>query len=307
MTQIRPTHAVVTEHVSTLLPLKKNDVSRIYHVPRHPRYDPTRSPVDKIILSVTPTSGVYEEIGHLKAPASQSSVDGAPPARKPPRVVCFLHRPFTLDRRRVRKGTLILASHTAFDEVLTVGWNTLFAAGLGMDLPQSICIQGYKGDPERKIGIVGRVSQQQVDLLRHIQQEFGPTEHFERSACNEIQVVAIMNAFRSEEVDRVLNVAQQQLCLSPERGGAEILYLTGQPRESGLAAAKVHGMAVACVGHRAAEEWGIRCLAASLRSAFPKVEVKEIYEEEEMAPQKHEKEQGTEAVTNNTTSTKHQQ
>ncbi|KAF2109216.1 hypothetical protein BDV96DRAFT_503211 [Lophiotrema nucula] len=306
MTQKRPTHAAVTGHVSTLLPPKTNDVSRIYHVPRHPHYDPIRSLADKIILSVTPTSGVYKEIGYLEAHEPQSVINGAPSARSPPRVACFLHRPFTLDRRRVRKGTLVLSSHTSFDEVLTVGWNTAFAAGLGMNVAESICIQGYKGDSERKIGIVGRVSMQQTALLRHIQQEFGTIEYIKESVSEDLRVVAIMNAFRAEEVERVFEAAQQQGWISPERGGIDMLYLTGQPRESGLAAATALGIAVACVGHRAAEEWGIRYMAASLRSAFPRVEVKEIYEEEEVSLQRRRKEPGTAPVTNNTTDPNYQ-
>jgi putative NIF3 family GTP cyclohydrolase 1 type 2 len=60
-----------------------------------------------------------------------------------------------------------------------------------------------------------------------------------------------------------------------------VLYLTGQPRESGMLAATALGLTVACVGHRTTEEWGIRFMAAVLRTAFPDVSVEEVYEEEE--------------------------
>lgn len=69
-----------------------------------------------------------------------------------------------------------------------------------------------------------------------------------------------------------------------------MLYLTGQPREAGMAVAKEHGLQVVCVGHRAAEEWGIRYLARRLRADFPGVDVEEVYEEEEPRVKKAPKE-----------------
>jgi hypothetical protein len=48
-----------------------------------------------------------------------------------------------------------------------------------------------------------------------------------------------------------------------------------------MEAAKALGMTVACVGHRPAEDWGIRYLAARLRTSFPNVSIEEVYEAEE--------------------------
>jgi putative NIF3 family GTP cyclohydrolase 1 type 2 len=92
-----------------------------------------------------------------------------------------------------------------------------------------------------------------------------------------------MNAFTPAEVERVLDLAAQKGWIEAKEqgGGRHVLYLTGQPRESGMAVAKQYGLQVACVGHRAAEDWGIRYMARRLREHFPGVDVKEVYEEEE--------------------------
>lgn len=280
----KPSHAAVTRFVASILPPKDNDAPRLYHVPRNPRYDPETAVVEQIVLSVTPTPGVYAHIGF--APEDTSSDASAlrlPRHTRPPRTLCFLHRPFTLDRRSVRRGTLVLSSHTSFDEVLTVGWNTALAGRLGMDIHDSACVQGYKGDPERKIGIVGHVSMQRDTLLSRLRDEFGEAELAHDGLSDQLHAVAIMNAFAEDEVQRVLELALQRgwAAAGEDASGKHVLYLTGQPRVAGLEAARALGMTVACVGHRPAEDWGIRYLAAQLRVAFPGIVVQEMYEEEE--------------------------
>jgi putative NIF3 family GTP cyclohydrolase 1 type 2 len=275
----KPTHTAVIRFIATLLPIKENDVPRLYHVPRNPRYDPDTALVDQIVLSVTPTPGVYSLIGHTPGDAYSDHPSIRP---RPPRTLCFLHRPFTLDRRSVRRGTLVLSSHTSFDEVLTVGWNTALAERLQMNVEDSICVQGYKGDPERRIGIVGQVLMVRDMLLRRIRDEFGEAELAYDGLSDEIRAVAIMNAFNEEEVHRVLEIALQRgwAAAEDEAPGKCVLYLTGQARVGGLEAAKALGMTVVCVGHRPAEDWGVRYLAAQLRSTFPGVHVEDVYEEE---------------------------
>ncbi|KAF2823539.1 hypothetical protein CC86DRAFT_69248 [Ophiobolus disseminans] len=278
----KPTHVTVTRFIASILPLKENDVPRLYHAPRSPRYDPETAMIDQIVLSVTPTPGVYSHIAHLADEAWVDRVDTALRARQP-RTLCFLHRPFNLDRRSVRRGTLVLSSHTSFDELLTVGWNIALAERLAMNVNDSVCVQGYKGDPERRIGIVGRVSMSRDLLLSHIKQEFGEAELAHEGLSDEIHAVAIMNAFHEDEVQRVLEMALTHgwAAAEDDAPGKHVLYLTGQARVGGLEAAKALGMTVACVGHRPAEDWGIRHLAAQLRTTFPAVHVEEIYEEEE--------------------------
>ncbi|KAF1958967.1 hypothetical protein CC80DRAFT_533913 [Byssothecium circinans] len=275
--QKRPTHSAVSQFIATVLPPKTNDVQFLYHTPRNPRYNPDTARVDEIVHGVTPTSGVYDHIAFDPLGAQSSATRAVLP--RPPCTICFLHRPFNLERRRVRKGTLVLATHTSFDENLTVGWNIALAERLGMKSEESICVQGYKGDPERKIGIIGKVNVLCELLQRRIKIEFGGVEYFQPGSSDQIQVVAIMNAFNADEVYRVLEMAQQKGWItSGEKAGRHVMYLTGQPRDSGLRTAEEHGVAVACVGHVAAEEWGIRYLAGRLQAAFPGLAVKEVTE-----------------------------
>lgn len=294
LTMSRPkkaTHAAVSRFIDSILPSSDKDVPRLYHTPRNPRYDPETAIVERVVISVTPTPGVYSLIGSLHGEilkdfkASPSQVQS-----RPPRTLCFLHRPFNLDRRNVRKGILVLSSHTSFDEVLTVGWNPILAARLGIDLVEALCVQGYKGDSERKIGIIGRVSAPRERLLQQVHDEFGGTELAHAGLSDEIHVVAIMNAFNDDEVRRVLEMTQERGWMLADDAGRHMLYITGQPRANGLEAAKALGLSVACVGHRQAEDWGIRYIAAQLRTAFPSVHVKEVYEEEVFVvrPRKHE-------------------
>jgi putative NIF3 family GTP cyclohydrolase 1 type 2 len=279
----KPTHSAVTRFIATYLPLKENDVQRLYHVPRHPRYDADTAVVDQIVLSVTPTPGVYSLIGYTPNDAGPDpSVPSLLTRPRPARTLCFLHRPFMLDRRNVRRGTLVLSSHTSFDEILTVGWNRALAERLQINVEDSVCVEGYKGDPERRIGIVGQVSIFRDMLLHRIKEEFGEAELAHDGLTDEIRAVAIMNAFHEDEVHRVLEIALQHgwAAADDEAPGKHILYLTGQARVGGLQAAKALGMTVACVGHRPAENWGIRYLAMELRRSFPGVHVEDLYEEE---------------------------
>jgi putative NIF3 family GTP cyclohydrolase 1 type 2 len=163
-----------------------------------------------------------------------------------------------------------------------VGWNEALATRLSMDVEHSFCVKGYKGDAERRIGIVGHVTVFRDVLLNRIKEEIGDFELAHNGVSDEIRAVAIMNAFSEEEVYRVVQMALERGWAEPgdDARGRHILYLTGQPRVSGVEAEKALGMTVACVGHRPAEDWGIRYLATQLRSTFPGLRVEELYEEE---------------------------
>ncbi|KAF2659296.1 hypothetical protein K491DRAFT_689425 [Lophiostoma macrostomum CBS 122681] len=278
-----PTHSEVGRLISSFLPPRANDISLLYHVPRHGSYNFETAPVEQVILSVTPTPNVYQAIGKSddRAKTGKSGNRESSQEARPPYTICFLHRPFELDRHRVRREVLVLASHTSFDENLTIGWNPALAERFGMDVRDSMCVQGYKGDAERKIGIVGVVSMILGPLLQTIESEFGAIEYAQEGLSEEINLIAMMNAFSDKEVDRVIDMGQEKSWIPWEDVplGRNVLYLTGQPRESGLTAAKKYGMTVACVGHRVAEQWGITFIAQQLRSAFPNVLVKEMYED----------------------------
>jgi putative NIF3 family GTP cyclohydrolase 1 type 2 len=123
------------------------------------------------------------------------------------------------------------------------------------------------------------------DLLVHrTKEEFGEAELAYDGPSDDIRAVAIMNAFNEDEVQRVLEIALQHgwAAADDEAPGKHIVYLTGQPRASGMDAAKALGMTVVCVGHRPAEDWGIRYIATQLRLMFPAANVEEVYEEEEV-------------------------
>ena len=270
-----PTLATLTAFLSTFFPLRPRDVPFEYHVPRTAFFNPAKVLVSDVVFSITATPGVYAALKR-KTPA---------PA------VAFLHRPFGLDRYNVRRGSTVLSSHVGFDEVLTVGWNTVLAARLDMEVEHSACLQGYKGDPDRRIGIVGGVTSTVGKLLNAIKVEFGTIEGLhgaveedEDTLDQDIGAVAIMNAFHPEEIDRVLTAAYEKGWIDGTENGSEVLYLTGQAREAGLIAAMAKGLKVVCVGHRTAEEWGIRYLAERTRAEFPMTRVEEVYEDEEPRP-----------------------
>ncbi|KAH0399259.1 hypothetical protein KCU89_g6394, partial [Aureobasidium melanogenum] len=272
---ILPTVLQTSQYLASFFPKRARDVPWLYHEPRNPRYSPAAAPVARIVCSITPTAGVYTAM-HA--------------ARTPPPLV-FLHRPFTLDRKRVPRGANVLSSHVGFDEVLTTGWNEALAQRLDLYTGEdAVCIQGYKGDPDRRIGLVaafrtpvnlGAVS----DLIKR---EFGQWDavygadvESETDMAQPVTVVAIMNAFHPDEVQRVAEAALSKGWISDINDGDSIVYLTGQAREPGLLAAREKKMKVFCVGHRSCEEWGIRYIASELKREFPMIDVCEVYEDEE--------------------------
>jgi putative NIF3 family GTP cyclohydrolase 1 type 2 len=148
----------------------------------------------------------------------------------------------------------------------------------------------YKGDPERRIGLVAafRTPTNLGNISDRIKHEFGQWDAVhgvdidsETDMAQAVTVVAIMNAFHPEEVQRVSEAALSKGWISDLDQGDSIVYLTGQAREPGLTAALEKKMKVFCVGHRSCEEWGIRYIASELRREFPMVDVCEVYEDEE--------------------------
>jgi putative NIF3 family GTP cyclohydrolase 1 type 2 len=281
--KILPTVREANQFLATFFPTRPRDVQWLYHEPRNwsSSPPPETNPVARIICSITPTPGVYTAMHK---------------ARTPPPLV-FLHRPFDLDRRRVPRGAHVLSSHVGFDEVLTTGWNEALAARLGMYTgTDAVCIQGYKGDPCRRIGLVSPLCAPSATLesiATSIKHEFGTLDAvYNVDAENDIEmaqhisVVAIMNGFDPEQVQRVMEAAHSKGWISDAENGEGIVYLTGQAREAGLTAAREKKMKVFCVGHGSCEEWGIRYLACELRREFPMVHVCEVYEDEESRPPK---------------------
>jgi putative NIF3 family GTP cyclohydrolase 1 type 2 len=303
------TQSTLIRFISSFLPPRPDDVPLYYHVPNDGYHPFETTPVSQVVLSVTPTKNVYDlisnsnssnskslQISLLRADSQDANERALPDGQaQPGTTIAFFHRPFTLDLPRLRNANvLVLASHTSFDENLTVGWNPALAARLGVDVTPSpsfsssenindntVCVIGYKGDPTRRIGTVARVSTILGPLLQSIEREFGSIEHAQEGLSEEIYVLAMMNAFSADDVDRVLDMASERNWVPcVEQLGRHVLYLTGQPRKSGLEAAKKRGMTVVCVGKRVAEQWGISYLGARIRAEFPGLKVSEVYEDE---------------------------
>jgi putative NIF3 family GTP cyclohydrolase 1 type 2 len=271
-THVLPTHAQLIDFISSFLPIHPSDIPFSYHTPHSRSYDITKGPVSHVVLSITPTPGVYEKVQNL------ANREFRPP-------VCFLHRPFGLDRRAVPRGTLILASHKRFDERLTVGYNIPLAGSLGLDIEDHVVLQGYRGDPDRLMGLVGQLRKHVEirDVRSAIERQFKTCELYANGVeqMREVNAVAIVNAFNADMVQRVAEAAVKRKWANNSMQLGNVLYLTGQPRETGLESAEAVGMPVACVGHRAAEEWGIRWIADQLRAEYSGITVFEILEDEE--------------------------
>lgn len=273
----QPTHTEITSFLQRLLPTSSNarEVPFHWHTPRHAAYNPSIRPTIAVVLSITPTPGFYSAINDRSRPSAPLS---------------FLHRPWSLDRRAIRQGSLVLSCHASFDEHLTVGWNTELARRIGVDLTSAICIQGYKGNPDRKIGLVARLEmpRSKQTLADSLIREFdGAGELYlpetlvpQLNVGAEVRTIAIMNAFHEDEILRVIDATRKEGWIDPDEDGSSILYLTGAARDYGLTAAKEVNMSAFCVGHRACEEWGIRYLASQVRAEWPALEVIEVLEEE---------------------------
>lgn len=200
-----PTHTDITAFFRRHLPPSlgpSREVEFFWHTPRHRNYNPSTQTVSSVVLSITPTPGFYA--------ANNSGAS-----------VGFLHRPWNLNRRELRPGSLVLACHASFDEHLTVGWNVALAERIGLDVDDAVCIKGYKGNDDRKIGLVAKLLEpQEVDVVAAlVKKEFydvGELYRFEEENGDgeggvklpkKIEMVAIMNAFHEDEVKRVLQTS----------------------------------------------------------------------------------------------------
>lgn len=267
------THATLTAFLHTLLPAAPTHLPLIYHTPRTHHI-----PITRIVLSITATPGIYPLLH--------------------PGTALFLHRPWDLDRRRMKPSTLVLTSHQRLDELLTTGYNMPLLQRLGVQETMAPIV-GYKGDPERKIGLVARLAGKGVSLgdwIDRIHEEFHGLESVTRPTSEEQDTypapryIACMNAFEPAVIDRALAAAQS---LSPDQriDPQQIIYLTGQPRPLGTTYAAERRIPCLFTGHRRAEVWAVNYLAGMLSEGFDGVEVlvvDEEWEEEDMQRRKRE-------------------
>lgn len=193
-----------------------------------------------------------------------------------------------LNRKALRSGALVPASHASFDENLTVGWNVALAERLQVDVTSSICLSGYKDNPDRTIGLVGTFARPVMmnELISTISQQYDGIGELSGLPADkdvperEVKALAIMNAFHEDEIIRVMRAAHDQGWTGSAEDGSKILCLTGAAREYGLEAIAKYNMVACCVGHRVCEEWSVRYLAEQIRLNWPGIDVIEVLEEE---------------------------
>jgi putative NIF3 family GTP cyclohydrolase 1 type 2 len=135
------------------------------------------------------------------------------------------------------------------------------------------------------MGLVGQLRKHVEirDVRSAIERQFKTCELYANGVeqRREVNAVAIVNAFNADMVQRVAEAAAKRKWAKNSMQLGNVLYLTGQPRETGLEFAEAVGMPVACVSHRGAEEWGIRWIAGQVRAEYSGITVFEILEDEE--------------------------
>ena len=149
-----------------------------------------------------------------------------------------------------------------------------------------MCIQGYKNDPERRIGLVGKLSSpMQASIYAHmLSHAFDghdavelPSSPGEEGPEQQILALASLNAFTPEVIDRVV-LSNHEMGIKPQN----TICLTGAIREAGMEEARKLGMSVVAVGHVRCEMWGLRYLERMARQRFPGLEIVLVDEPEEI-------------------------
>lgn len=103
--------------------------------------------------------------------------------------------------------------------------------------------------------------------------------HLSENGTGQIKVLACMNAFTPEIIDRIVQTSKELNIDSKE-----VLCLTGAARELGIEAARENGMSIIAVGHKRCEMWGLKYLEREARKAFPNCEIVLHEEDEEPLP-----------------------
>ena len=168
----------------------------------------------------------------------------------------FLHRPWKLEPEQVAPDLGVVAYHLAFDERLTLGFNSRLAEVLGMS---NISVLGEKEG--RPIGMLGEIPTQSFDHCRtHLNEVFGGQDAARAGKNSEVSQVAVVGAM----TEALIREAALQ--------GAD-LYITGQLRQPAQAAVLETGIGVVAVGHRRCEEWGLQALAGVMCERWSRLEV----------------------------------
>lgn len=198
-------------------------------------YRTSRRPIQRLGLALEPWP-------QLAAWASAEHLDAL-----------FLHRPWKL---QLQQDIGVVAYHLAFDEYLTLGFNSRLATVLGIS---GLEVLGYKSG--RPIGMLGKVFTPSFPHYASLVAEvFGDLDQATANATTEVSQVAVVGAMS----DTLVREAAAR--------GAEV-YVTGQLRQPAAQAVRETGIGVLVVGHRRSEEWGLRALAGVLRERWAGLEV----------------------------------
>lgn len=165
-----------------------------------------------------------------------------------------LHRPWGHASLALAPGAGVLAYHRPFDATLTPEYNPRAALQLGLRDVERV----YASDG-RAIGQLGIVDAQSWARFRgETASLFGGTES-ELPTQRSVRCVAVMGAM----TDALVRDAHER--------GVDV-YVTGQLRAPGRAAAIACGIGVIAVGHERWERWALRELAGLVRARWPNVE-----------------------------------
>lgn len=198
---------------------------------------PGTRPVTRVGFALDPAPGIGDWI-------RQREVDAL-----------FLHRPWKLDAAALPGDVSVHWSHLPFDERLAVGHNPHLAAALGM-----AGVRPFGERDGRPLGMIGDVAAIPADdALARVRGVFGGVEDADAGTRPTIRRVVVVGAM----TDALVRAAHD--------AGAD-LFLTGQRRAPAARAVAETGIAVAAVGHRRGERWGLRLLARLVAEAAPGVE-----------------------------------
>lgn len=167
----------------------------------------------------------------------------------------FLHRPWKLELEQLSQEIGVVSYHLAFDERLTLGYNTRLAQVLCMS---NFSVLGKKQG--RAIGMIGNIPTVSFTSYSSLVDEvFGGKEKC-LGMETEISRLAVVGAMNEALVREAFL-----------RGAR--LYITGQLRQPAEIAVMETGIGVIAVGHRRSEEWGLRAIANILRERWFNLEI----------------------------------
>lgn len=200
-------------------------------------YIPSTRPIKRIGLALEPWESLPQWVEKQKLDA------------------LFLHRPWQLPAE-LMPDIGVLSYHLAFDECMTLGFNSRLADVLSMS---ALEVLGKKEG--RVIGTIGNIPQQNLTEYLHCLTEiFGGREEVHVGKTTEVSRIAVVGGMNDALVREATT-----------RGAS--LYVTGQMRQPAAAALEETGISAIAVGHRRCELWGLKALAGLLRDRFNQLTV----------------------------------